>query len=387
MTSKILLVDDEANILNGYKRHLHKHFQIDIALSGEEGLKLIENNGPFAVVVSDMAMPRMNGIEFLKRVKKQSADTVRLMLTGNLDQKTVIDAVNNGDVFRFLNKPCQPEQLANVIKDGVTHYDLITAERGLLEDTLNGTINLLTDILSMVSPDAFGRVTNLRECARELGNAMEMPDTWAFEMAAMLYPISKVTLPTEILTLQHTGKKMSDAQEEILAALPETASKLLKNIPRLEKVAEIVLYHEKHFDGTGFPPTGVSGINIPLESRALKILIKLVDADLHGLTSAETLSLMKSERGQYDPDILTIAASIWSDDTASAPEITNLRVVDLLPGQKLLGNIENQQGQLLVAPGNIITDTILKKLMNLHKLGHVKEPILVELSSSVTTTK
>ena len=100
MKDKVLLVDDDAMVLAGLKRHLRKEFRIETALSGEEGLKRIEEYGPYAVIVSDYAMPGMNGIEFLCRVKKTEPDTVRMMLTGSADMSTAIKAVNEGSIFQ-----------------------------------------------------------------------------------------------------------------------------------------------------------------------------------------------------------------------------------------------------------------------------------------------
>src|SRR5262245_27435755 len=102
MNEKILCVDDEPNILEGYQRSLRKDFQIEIATGGTEGLEAMTRNGPYAVIVSDMRMPGMDGVQFLSRVKDISPDTVRVMLTGNADQQTAIEAVNEGSIFRFL---------------------------------------------------------------------------------------------------------------------------------------------------------------------------------------------------------------------------------------------------------------------------------------------
>src|SRR5215210_4116080 len=135
MTSKILMVDDDENILAGYQRTLRKQFAIDTASSGAQGLARLSADGPYAVVVADMQMPNMNGIEFLKLAEAQVHDTVRIMLTGNADQKTSVDAVNEGHVFRFLNKPCKPETFTNTLEAGLKQHQLIIAERQLLEMT------------------------------------------------------------------------------------------------------------------------------------------------------------------------------------------------------------------------------------------------------------
>ena len=108
MAHKILLVDDDRNILSGYQRVLRKAFDLETALGGEEALRLLTMDGPFSLVVADMQMPGMSGLELLDKAQTVSPDTIRIMLTGNTDQKTAADAVNQGQVFRFLTKPCSP---------------------------------------------------------------------------------------------------------------------------------------------------------------------------------------------------------------------------------------------------------------------------------------
>ena len=114
MSNKVLCVDDDANILTGITRNLRKQFEIDTAVGALAALKMIEKDCPYAVIVSDMQMPGMSGVEFLNITKQKYPDTVRVMLTGNADQKTATDAVNRGQIFQFLNKPCPPEKLAEV---------------------------------------------------------------------------------------------------------------------------------------------------------------------------------------------------------------------------------------------------------------------------------
>jgi serine phosphatase RsbU (regulator of sigma subunit) len=122
MNDKILLVDDEPKVLAAIKRQLRKKFRFETALSGEEALKVIDEKGPFAVVVSDYKMPGMNGIDFLCKVKTVDPDTVRMMLTGSADMSTAIQAVNEGSIFQFHPKPCPAETLGQAIKSGIDKY-------------------------------------------------------------------------------------------------------------------------------------------------------------------------------------------------------------------------------------------------------------------------
>jgi serine phosphatase RsbU (regulator of sigma subunit) len=122
MKGKVLLVDDDSMVLAGLKRHLRNQFRIETALSGEEGLKRVEENGPYAVIVSDFSMPGMNGIEFLCRVKETDPDSVRMMLTGSADMSTAIQAVNEGSIFQFHPKPCPADTLGKAIQSGIDAY-------------------------------------------------------------------------------------------------------------------------------------------------------------------------------------------------------------------------------------------------------------------------
>ena len=116
MSEKILFVDDEENVLSALKRQFRKQYDVSTAVSGAEGLQKIVKEGPFAVIISDMQMPEMNGIQFLQVAQQMAPDSVRLMLTGNADQQTAVDAVNKGCVFSFYTKPCTPEVMSQAIE-------------------------------------------------------------------------------------------------------------------------------------------------------------------------------------------------------------------------------------------------------------------------------
>ena len=125
---RILCVDDDANLLESYQRQLRKRFHVETALSGEEGLAAIQRGKDYAVVVSDMRMPHMNGVEFLSKVREIAPRTVRIMLTGYADTQTVRDAVNDGQVFRLLTKPCPRETLATVLEAALDEHRAAAAQ-------------------------------------------------------------------------------------------------------------------------------------------------------------------------------------------------------------------------------------------------------------------
>jgi serine phosphatase RsbU (regulator of sigma subunit) len=133
MRTKVLLVDDDEMLLAGLKRQLRNKFRIETAISGEDAVKMVEENGPYAVVVSDFMMPGMNGIEFLRKVKSSDPDTVRMMLTGSADMTTAIKAVNEGSIYKFHPKPCPAETLGDAIQSGIEEYHKVTTDQSQLK--------------------------------------------------------------------------------------------------------------------------------------------------------------------------------------------------------------------------------------------------------------
>jgi len=129
VTEKVLFVDDEPLVLDALRRMLRDKFEIHTAESGDKGLAAVEQNGPFAVVVSDMRMPGMNGAEFLARIRKDAPDTVRMLLTGFTDLDAAIAAVNEGNIFRFLTKPSRKEDLVGAINLGLAQYRSTLAQK------------------------------------------------------------------------------------------------------------------------------------------------------------------------------------------------------------------------------------------------------------------
>jgi signal transduction histidine kinase len=129
MSEKILWVDDDENLLASYRRQLRNKFPVMTAAGGEQGLRIIGAEGPFAVIVSDFRMPGMDGVQFLSKAREAAPDSVRMLLTGYADLQTAIDAVNQGNIFRLLTKPCAPDVLLAALTAGITQYRLIISER------------------------------------------------------------------------------------------------------------------------------------------------------------------------------------------------------------------------------------------------------------------
>ncbi|MFH1350022.1 MAG: HD domain-containing phosphohydrolase [Pseudomonadota bacterium] len=386
MTEKVLVVDDERNVLEGIRRHLRKRFLIKTALGSKEGLAAVKRNDPYAVIISDLRMPEMDGIQFLSRVRELAPDTVRMMLTGNADMGSAIQAVNEGNIFRFFTKPCPAEVLAKGIQLGIEQYRLVTAERELLQKTLKGSVKVLTEVLSLVNPEAFGRSSRIKRYAKELASHLGLPEVWQFELAAMLSQIGCVILPEKALKKIYHGQDLTEEEKQLFDQHPLIASSLLFNIPRMEKVAEIIRYQEKHFDGSGNPKDNRQGKDIPLGARILKVALDFDMLEQNGITKYKALKQLKVRTGWYDPAILAAVDAILGDEVKYFVKELNVR--ELQPDMILDEDVYTTKGQLLILRGQEISPLLINRLKNFANTTGIQEPIraLIPVEFSTKTS-
>jgi response regulator RpfG family c-di-GMP phosphodiesterase len=388
MSVRILCVDDEPNILSGYRRSLRGQFEIETAGGGAEALQKMEKDGPYAVLVTDMRMPGMDGVQLLQEARRAWPDTVRVMLTGNADQQTATDAVNEGHIFRFLNKPCAPEDLARALTAGLAQYRLVTAEKELLEKTLGGTIRMLMELLASVDPELFERAQTLRRNMRTLaaaqvaGGCLSREELWPLELAALLARIGSVTVPPFVAAKVRQGEPLTEAEGEMWQRVPETSYALLRNIPRLEPVAEIVRSQHKHYAGGGVPEGTLAGEGIPRGARMLKVLLDLSDIEARNVSRAGAFTLMLRQAGRYDPQILAAARRCLAEDEQTAPETPSVSIPlgKLAPGHVLAEDIRTTDGKVLLTAGRRLTDVLLERLHNYAAVISIQEPICVRVT-------
>lgn len=379
---KLLFVDDDPNLLAAFQRTLRKQFTFDTAVGGQEALELLRKGNTYALLLVDMRMPGMDGIEFLEHARKLLPDAVRIMLTGNADQQTAVEAVNRGEVFRFLNKPCPPEILVPTLESGLKHYEIQRMERELLEGTLTGSVKVMAEVLGMVAPDALGRGQRLRESMRPFARMIDAKPAWEFEVAALLSPIGYASLPTRLLQRLSAGIELSANEQAILRRVPQIGHDLLAGIPRLGGVARVVLYQNAAFDGGGFPGDGCEGEKIPLGARMLKILGDRLTLEADGIVKQRAFETMKARAGVYDPRLLELCFACFQAFLTNAisadAAVRSLYVSELVEGQVVVSDITSPDGLVLVGAGNRLSAMVLQRLRNYDELGEVKQPLLVQ---------
>lgn len=357
--SKILLVDDEADLLDGLRLGLRKQYSISIATGGADGLALFDEAShagePFDAVVSDMRMPHMNGAEFLTAVLARSSTTPRILLSGQADIESTIAAINDAKIYRFLTKPCSPQLLAETLDEAIEVSRLREAERELLDNTLRGTVGMLTEVLGLVSPSAYARTSRINEIVAEVCEALSVERTWNLDIAAMLSQLGCVVVSDD---------ETSDVHRH--AAI---ASDLLVRIPRLEGVADLIGHQS---DGR---PAAKAAFNDweehDLHREILRAAVAFESHLARGLTRTAAVDAMPEV-----PEPIAEALSTFRPATEAMLEAT-VGLSELIPGMELTRDLFSLHGTKLAGAGTRITAVLLRKLETFSASIGVAEPISV----------
>lgn len=361
---KILCVDDEQAVLDSLALALRKQFTVTTALGGSEGLKALGTKGPFAAVVSDLKMPGMDGTAFLSRASTAAPETVRLLLTGLTDVNSAMAAVNEGHIFMFLTKPAEPYRLIKALEAACAQHRLLTSERVLLQETLHGSVQALSDVLAIAEPRIFGRGTRIKQYAGQLARALNVGNPWEIEVAAMLSQLGAITLPSETIEKLSHGQDLSEEEQAQVDKTPETSEQILKHIPRLEGVRAILSQEGK----VELAPRIAEGRSV------LRIATDYDALEHRGLAPDAALDVMRSRR-IYDPPMLEKLAEILGN-SGQEVEIKELRAHLIEPGMVLADDLRMVTGMMVAARGYRVTESFLARLANF-KAATLKEPVRV----------
>jgi CheY-like chemotaxis protein len=353
----VLCVDDEQNVVDSLQLNLRKHFKVRTALSGPAGLEMLRKEPDIAVVLSDMRMPEMDGAAFLAEVKNVAPTAVRMLLTGYSDIEAAMRAVNEGQIFRFLTKPCAPDHLLAALAAGVEQYQLITAERVLLQNTLLGSVKALVEILALSNPMALGRAMRIRDTVRKLAGELKLEHSWRVEFAALLSQLGCVSLPDETVRKLYDGDAIDDSERSKLIDNMDTANKILGNIPRLEAVTELLETLKLHTAG--------KSIASRAPNPAAGLLLAAVDADTleaQGFDSKETLSRLHAKAETYGEQ--TLGALRRVKDGPGELQTTAATVDDLADGMILCEDLKTPDGVVILPRGFAINRSSREHIMN-----------------------
>jgi response regulator RpfG family c-di-GMP phosphodiesterase len=377
--NRILFVDDEPNILDAYRRTFYSRYDFIMTDSGAAALDIIVKSEPFHVIVTDYKMPVMNGVELLNKVRILSPETIQIMLTGQAEMQAVIDLINKGKIFRFLTKPCAAEDMIVNIDDALRQYELITAEKELLGRTLSGSLKVLMDLLALAKPQAFTKTQRIRSLARLITGELVFDNKWQIEIAATLSQIGCVTIPDDILKKVYKGFVLSEGEDKMFSSHPSIGADMIMNIPRLDKVADIIRYQEKNFDGSGFPADEIKEDMIPAGSRILKIVLDYDKAVSGGAEPQTVLHNMKIKPGLYDPAIFAIAEKKFLNTgySKACSADRELKAENLREGMFLAEDLVTADGMLIGNKNQKITMALIASIKNHVGNAQLKDAIKV----------
>jgi CheY-like chemotaxis protein len=346
---RVLCVDDEPNVLDGLHDTLRKSFDVVTAESGAEALDLLATGSNFAVIVTDMRMPAMDGATFLASARFKAPDAVRILLTGHADIDAAIAAVNNGNIFRFLTKPCSRETLMRALAAALGQHRLLIAERTILEETLHGTLQAMSETLTLTNPEAFARATRVKKRAGELAREAAVEDVWEIEVAAMLSQIACATLGPETAQKYYYGEPLEPAEQVLVERLPQMAARVIRHIPRLENVHAILSAQNR-------PP----GENTPVGARLLRIAHDFDVLEARGEKTELILASMRGDATTYDQTLLASLSKLTGD--RGHYELVEISLGELQLGMSIVDDVITDAGALLFARGQVVTPQLLDRV-------------------------
>jgi response regulator RpfG family c-di-GMP phosphodiesterase len=353
---RVLCVDDEARVVEGLVLHLRKDYEVHTALGGDEALKSLKKMGGAAVVVSDMRMPGMDGATLLHHVMTFYPDTTRILLTGEPGRDAAMTAVNKAHIFRFLTKPCPPEQLKTAVEAGVMQHRLHNAEKSILKETLIGCIKALVDVLSIANPVAFGRSSRVKRLAMDFADSMQCTDYWQLEASAMLSQIGYLSLPSQLVEKLYYGEQLTPEEKTLATGVPDVAMALLENIPRLDPVIQILAALKWTDEQIARLGDGTIGLG----ARILGLVLEYDTLVTQGHSVDVAIQTLRRRAPRYTEELIEqFGKHLGAGSGKNEARVLPLKAVQ--PGMVIMQDVRTQLGTLLVPRGFEVTGLFLER--------------------------
>lgn len=405
----LLFVDDEPSILSALRRLFRPHgYRILIAESGAEGLEVLEKE-TVDLVISDMRMPEMDGATFLKHVRNSWPQTMRILLTGYADITSTVAAINEGEIYRYISKPWDDNEIVLVVREALERRRLESENRRLneltqhqneelkelnagleqkvaertaevraalteLKKTFLATVQVFAGMGELRSGQAGGKLAGhgrrVAEHARKLAHRQGMNDAevQTVMLAGLLHDVGKIGLPDGLLDKPYNN--LTPEHRSLVMKHPIVGQNLLMSIEKLRDCALLVRHHHELYDGSGYPDH-LTGMAIPLGSRILAVAndydaLQLGTLVQRPLSPGDALTFLIDNRGKrYDPQVVDSLVQLLAESGNKSVTELPLRPAHLKPGMALARDLNHRDGYLLLAHGNILTQEIIGQLLKL----------------------
>ena len=352
----VLFVDDEKRLLEGIAQLLRKQYEVQIANSGDEALRRLGELKDVAVVVSDFRMPQMDGATFLHQVMLRAPTATRILLTGEAGVDGARDAVNKGQIFRFLTKPCPTDQLREALDAGIELHRLANAERIVMQETLLECIAALMEVLAVTNPTAFGRAQRIKRLVADVATKLECGQFWQLEAAALLSQIGYFAESPELAEKIYYGRALSPEEKRRAAAVPANAQRLFEHVPRLEPVIQIVT-------ALDWPDAALARLGdgmIGLGARILGVALEYDLMTIKEMPKKEIMQVLRSRESRFGSNVLEAFTAVVGAE--AEPQVQTMRLREATPGMRLLQEIRTSSGALLVPIGFELSQRLLERI-------------------------
>jgi response regulator RpfG family c-di-GMP phosphodiesterase len=352
----VLFVDDEKRLLEGIAQLLRKQYEVQIANSGDEALRRLGELKDVAVVVSDFRMPQMDGATFLHQVMLRAPTATRILLTGEAGVDGARDAVNKGQIFRFLTKPCPTDQLREALDAGIELHRLANAERIVMQETLLECIAALMEVLAVTNPTAFGRAQRIKRLVADVATKLECGQFWQLEAAALLSQIGYFAESPELAEKIYYGRALSPEEKKRAAAVPANAQRLFEHVPRLEPVIQIVT-------ALDWPDAALARLGdgmIGLGARILGVALEYDLMTIKEMPKKEIMQVLRARESRFGSNVLEAFTAVVGAE--AEPQVQTMRLREATPGMRLLQEIRTSSGALLVPIGFELSQRLLERI-------------------------
>ncbi|MBV7514633.1 MULTISPECIES: HD domain-containing phosphohydrolase [unclassified Pseudomonas] len=431
---KVLLVDDEESILNSLRRLLRgQPYELLLATSGGQALEIMEQHS-IDLVMTDARMPNMDGATLLARIHQLYPTTTRILLTGYADMPTIIKAINEGKIHRYISKPWSDEEMLLTLRQSLAHQ-YSERERQRLEQltrlqndqlkSLNITLEKhvaartaelqqTADMLDLAyeelkhsyvtGTEVFSLLANLRLPPAKQTNrqiielvrvycklhGLDEGTSRDLTMAAALYNIGKLSWTDSMMTAPADLLHHSD--RERYRGYPKQSESLLMTLDPMKDAARLILHHQERWDGSGFPDR-LKGEAIPFGSRLLKLAVDFIELQRglileRQMNSDEALVYIRNYAGRlYDPelveDFIQVCAAYLSDVSLADPSVKVLTTREVAAGMILARNLNADNGMLLLNAGKVLNGPLVEKLIAFEAMEGAKYSIFVKVPEDV----
>ncbi|MFH1626147.1 MAG: HD domain-containing phosphohydrolase [Pseudomonadota bacterium] len=410
---KLLFVDDEEKILHSLTRLFRKeNYEVFTTTSAREGLETVVEH-EISLVLSDQRMPEMTGTEFLRQVKRKSPDTIRVILTGCTDMAAAVQAINEGEVYRFITKPWDDLELKIIVSHAVKQYELVKENRELtfltkkqntelrdlnrnleqkvrdrtqeieeknkeLKKNFFDAIKVFVGLLELYNPELGGHSKRVAAISDSIARRCKLGETDVelVEVSALLHDIGFIGVPENILN--RDPSELTPPEKTLVTKHPILGQSAIASIENLREAGLVIRSHHERFDGKGYPD-GLKDKEIPLGARIIAVASAYDElVNENGFSKEDALSHLKKQSGyDFDPEVVfKLLDLLKSFEVPSRLEV-GIPLHELKEGMVLSRNLYTGGGRLLLARKEPIKEAYIEKIMSFHKIDPIVDRVYV----------